>query len=487
MLESVFMMFREYMDPSTSNTDWTVERLAEDLFRNDDWKDIHGAFPQGPPLRQVIRDSFIGAWNHHKSGANSGAYAQYSHRLVHFNGELDRYARSHQYQPDAGKSVGSFIDPLFAEELWDPQIMDIGNWDSADETQIASNIRSLAEPIARLVQHCPYLMERSWPLAFISLFYWDTQIKDLVAESEFDWELLDDGDDRHPTSWASRVQDRIIYTYLDECEWENRCMDEVWTTYVETQLLIARHLESGSSNDPDEHGNDDERHGPSDEGNESGNDDTRHPDPESSDDPDEDDNNGARQSSKPDKDRRPQARADQAPRKDPQPAPKAGPSSAREAPDNGEGPSKPPRRKVAPKAPYVPRLKNQVAEGSRAATSGRMSSRKARAAVKNREGDEEYEEDYEDYEEDHEEYEEDVSSMVTVKLMPIKQATTHVAGDTIPSLPSRLPVKTQRAKREVGYYRVRARNARIRAMRRTHLMGTRNNEAAQPRTIAITV
>ena len=36
-------------------------------------------------------------------------------------------------------------------------------------------------------------------------------------------------------------------------------------------------------------------------------------------------------------------------------------------------------------------------------------------------------------------------------------------------------------------YRVRARNARIRAMRRTHLIGTRNNEAAQPRTIAITV
>ena len=39
----------------------------------------------------------------------------------------------------------------------------------------------------------------------------------------------------------------------------------------------------------------------------------------------------------------------------------------------------------------------------------------------------------------------------------------------------------------IGVYRVRALNARIQSMRRTALIGTRNNEAAQPRTIAITV
>ena len=38
-----------------------------------------------------------------------------------------------------------------------------------------------------------------------------------------------------------------------------------------------------------------------------------------------------------------------------------------------------------------------------------------------------------------------------------------------------------------GRYRVRARNARIRAMRRTAIMGTCKAEAVEPRTIAIII
>ena len=262
LMESVLMVYQEYIDPNTDKTDRRVDLVAQELFRDDEWDFFSDTNNLAEYLTvasanrtnnitaaEIMRHTFLKAWNHRRGRAESSPDHRFGNVLVQYNGEIDEKATSHQLQPADGMTTVDFIAPIFAKELWDQQYMNVSNWDvnGTDPTQVHHHVDTLKTAVNNLIENCPYLLVHTWPLAFISLFYWGTELRDRITNfSDFDFELLGGNDD--PDGWQLRAQNQIIYTYLDECEWENRCMDEVWQNFLAAQLFIHDQLEGDDGN-----------------------------------------------------------------------------------------------------------------------------------------------------------------------------------------------------------------------------------------------
>lgn len=266
VIESVLLMYSEYMDPATSTTGRSIAQLAEELFKDDDWthhedsashSELIMAYnnmdrPSTPPAAEVMRQTFLEAFEYHRSGTTSPFEPVYRNVRIQYNGEIDPRATSHAIQPASGLPILTYITPLFAAALWDPQTMRPETW-APDETpsQPHAYLSSLKHAVNALVDHCPFLLSLPWPLAFVSLFYWGDELQRRITEhSPFDFQLSGDDDDGAESggnqSWEATAQDTIAYTYLDECGWENRCVDEVWSSFVAAQVWVHDEVERGT-------------------------------------------------------------------------------------------------------------------------------------------------------------------------------------------------------------------------------------------------
>ncbi|KAJ4335497.1 hypothetical protein N0V95_008882 [Ascochyta clinopodiicola] len=262
LLESVLQMYQTYMNKPPNE-------IAGELFQHDDWefyspKDRKAAIQAAadadddhPTITaaEVMQHTYIEAWNNTTDKPGSSHARRYGNIRVQFAGEIDEEATSHRIQPEKGMRTVEFIDPIFADGLWDPEYMDVANWNvnGTDKSQAGMHLDVLQPLIANLVTQCPYLLKKPWPLIFISLFYWDSEIKDLLDDSDFEFELV--GATEDPNRWALRIRDTMIYTFMRDCEWEMRCMDEVNETFVQAQDFIEGALASTRSA-PDSDGGD---------------------------------------------------------------------------------------------------------------------------------------------------------------------------------------------------------------------------------------
>ncbi|KZM20587.1 uncharacterized protein EKO05_0010921 [Ascochyta rabiei] len=265
-IESVLMMYQTYMNRAPSE-------VAAELFEHDEWefcrpKDRDAAIEAAADAEddhptmtaaEVMQHTFIEAWNEKTETPGSSHARRYGKIRVQFAGEIDEKATSHRFQPEEGMRTVDFVEPIFAHGLWDSEYMDVVNWDihGTDESQASFHLDVLQPLVANLVTQCPYLLKKTWPLMFISLFYWDSEIKHLLADSDFGFELV--GAWKDPDRWACRIRDTLIYTYMNECEWEMRCMDEVNQTFVEAQDLIEGYLAIARGARDRDDGDDEER------------------------------------------------------------------------------------------------------------------------------------------------------------------------------------------------------------------------------------
>lgn len=245
------------------------EDIAAELFQHDDWEflddeqlslAIDAGDTAGSPhptisAAEVLQRTFIEA-HHHASGTpGSSTTHRFGHILVQYTGAIDEAAPSPTPQPSAGISAYDATAPLFAPELHDSSIMDFTTWDASNAAEIRARLIMLHDRVADLVTQCPYLLTHTWPLLFISLFFWDDEVQDLIAYSDFEIDLGGGGD---AGPWALRVRDAMLYTYKDKCDWEMRCVDEVAESFVQAQGWIQGELDQArgapGSDDGDEEG-----------------------------------------------------------------------------------------------------------------------------------------------------------------------------------------------------------------------------------------
>ncbi|KAF1348372.1 hypothetical protein EJ07DRAFT_160087 [Lizonia empirigonia] len=230
------------------------EDIAAELFQHDDWEflndeqlslAINAGDTAGSPhptisAAEVLQRTFIEA-HHHASGApGSSTTHRFGHILVQYTGAIDEAAPSPTPQPSTGISAYDATAPLFAPELHDPSIMDFTTWDASNAAEIRARLIMLHDRVADLVTQSPYLLTHTWPLLFISLFFWDDEVQDLIAYSDFEVDL---GGSADAGPWALRVRDVMLYTYKDECDWEMRCVDEVAESFVQAQGWIQGELD----------------------------------------------------------------------------------------------------------------------------------------------------------------------------------------------------------------------------------------------------
>lgn len=264
MIESVLQMYQEYMRARGRN----VQAFAEELFISDDWEFLDSeenseeiaevqdtTLPNGIDAAEMLRRTFIEAWNHRpEEGEATGTPDyRYGHIRVCYSGWIDGRSDDNELQPENGMPVLDLIEPVFADHLWDPQFMDMKNWPKRrSPIQIAQHIQQLAITVSSLVCNCPYLLRQPWPLMLCALFFWNDTFADLVNTAGFNFTLVSAAPGaENNDSWQWRFADRMIYTYIDECEWERRCMDEVWTTFVCAQSFLKREVD-GANSPPDD-------------------------------------------------------------------------------------------------------------------------------------------------------------------------------------------------------------------------------------------
>ncbi|KAF9694184.1 hypothetical protein EKO04_008013 [Ascochyta lentis] len=250
VLESVLEKYQTYMNQPPAE-------VATDLFEHDDWEffsnEDHNDAVQAaadaddhhPEITaaEVMQHTFIEAWNEMSESPDSSPARRYGNIRVQFTGEIDEQATSHLFQPEEGITTVELIAPIFAEALWDDDYMKVSSWDvqGTDTSQAPAHLNVLQPLVADLVTQCPYLLKKPWPLMFISLFHWDVEIKMLLADSDFVFELQGAAGD--PNCWSERMRDLLMYTYVDECDWEMRCMDEVNESFVQAQEFIEGSLQ----------------------------------------------------------------------------------------------------------------------------------------------------------------------------------------------------------------------------------------------------
>lgn len=244
VIDTVLEKYTAYMSPDTSTTGRTAESLAADLFIDTDWtfpddsaNDAELRFAHAdtesidlPSAAEVLRASFVGTHTHHSANPEDPLLLPYRNVRILFAGT----AADEDQSP---LTVASCITPLFAPALHDPQIMTVATWDAAKMQQQTSVLRPAVE---ELIRHCPFLLTprpgNAWPLALISLFFWGDEVTDKVTEDLSVFEA--EGEDEKGQTWKGNVRDLIVYTYLEENEWEMRCMDELWTSFTVAQDFI---------------------------------------------------------------------------------------------------------------------------------------------------------------------------------------------------------------------------------------------------------
>lgn len=297
LLEGVVMKYKEFVNPPVPSTAAAIalatetgkpiptpESRAAELFENDDWEFLNDGHRQearqtaaaaatgeedgaGEDMTaaEVMRRTFLEALDYRKDNPTGSPAHLYSDIRVQFTGEIDDEAVSHQYQPAGGLTPAGFIGPIFEPDLW---TTDVSDWDDGgtNPARVRHELNALAEHVSNLVTGCPFLLKLDWPLAFISLFFWDAQIVDVIRDfSDFEFEFTGEWED--PGRWTNRVRDRIPYAILQDCEWEKRCADEVWQTYVQAQVFVedelnlARGIAGGDDNNDEDGGVGDDRDG----------------------------------------------------------------------------------------------------------------------------------------------------------------------------------------------------------------------------------
>lgn len=277
LLESVFQMYVEYM--AAESHVHGIEALARDLFdHDDDWEifeteDNDATLAEAmsnddsssdrPSAAEMLRRTFRDAWSHRLGGELESSEPEYLYGdvLITYNGWLDDQSDDNQFQPENGATVRSLIEPMFDPMLWTEDYMNASKWDAEraggtkrSATELNEHIRELSVTLSRVVQGCPFLLKKPWPLMLVALFWWDEELRNLINAGSFRFTLLDADEENEDTnykkwndSWEWRSVDNIIYTYIDECDWEWRCMDEVCTTLAEAQKFITASVKAANS------------------------------------------------------------------------------------------------------------------------------------------------------------------------------------------------------------------------------------------------
>ncbi|KAF2999806.1 hypothetical protein E8E13_006471 [Curvularia kusanoi] len=256
LIENVMRKFGEYIypHPSPDKEDQVTGRLVRQLFKEDEWtfsnttaNNEHIPHMQraraelGKTAAQTMQAAFVEALRHKYSKSQDRLTLYYGDVHVQYKGNVPtkttKYTKGFN-----GHTVSSLIAPFFAGMLWELNPKNTGGEHFEPlQKPVPQYLASLKSQVGYLLSHCHYLLAFPWPLAFISLFYWNDEVKKQIdSNSPFIFELLDEANE------TGDLLDRIAYTIIDDCE-EERCMDEVWQTFFTAQTYIQKQADAARS------------------------------------------------------------------------------------------------------------------------------------------------------------------------------------------------------------------------------------------------
>ncbi|KAH6611848.1 hypothetical protein C7974DRAFT_445753 [Boeremia exigua] len=245
-------MYWNFMNPGLENKGRTVETLAAELFQQDEWEIYDGAansakykkFARKNETNWTISAAglmqriFIECSRHGVNGHLDILQSTYKDILVQYNGKIDDRSTVHQLQPPEGKAAREFIEPIFDRRVWGVNLVEGSS--KAMDTWEKMRVVDGAENLAR---NCPYLFRHPWPLAFISLCCRHYTMKNVLGNPGDCFNLTDSQEGQKALAdWKDRARKQIMNTYLDECEWDRRSVNEVWRTFLEAQIILSRRM-----------------------------------------------------------------------------------------------------------------------------------------------------------------------------------------------------------------------------------------------------